>query len=363
MKILHIAPDFKWSQIFILPIANKQYEEGNQVWLSSPKDEIYSRSEDNNQVRVVSWNKKYSDFFQHIFSIFILVRMVRKLKIDKIYAHTTIDSILYIFFLRIFTSANLTYVNHGVPYLGYYGLFRYLLKLVEIVNLNFSHRTLVINNSMKKLLIPYCFKGKSIISLRPGTLIGVNIPYKSYQELIAARNSIVSTLDNPNKVLRIIYVGRLEKRKGIYDLLEALQLSNINFELIVLGGNEKECKFQYQNNNVKFLGFKIELSSYYLNSDILCVPSHHEGFGQVYLEAASYGVIPICCNIPGPTDFIIHGLNGFVVEPKSPQSIVDILDQIYQNKYDLDEIRKNAYDMVQVYENQKVIFGNMGFFK
>lgn len=358
MRILHIAPEWKWSKIFILPIAIRQIENKHDVWLSTPNS-----MESDELVKVVSWNKKYKNISKYLLSIFLLIRMVHQLKINKVYAHTTVDSTLYILGLKLFSSVEIVYINHGVAYLGYKGLMRWLLKFCEIININFSHKVITITCSMAPLLATLNYTKKAIEVLNPGTLVGVRMPYDNYQALLSARKHLVHQLFKVKNCLQIIYVGRIEKRKGLYDLIRAINQTTLECELIILGGTEEEIKVDFDQTRVKFLGFHSDLSSYYLNADLLCVPSHHEGFGQVYLEAASYGVIPICCDIPGPTDFIQHGVNGLIVEPKSPESILNLFERIQQEEFNLAQLSQNAFESALVYESSKVIDKNMDFFK
>ncbi len=358
MKILHIAPEYKWSKIFILPIAIYQIQQGNKVWISTPN--TVANTYELDEVKFVSWNSKYKNIVKHIGRLFLILKMVQKYKIDKIYFHTTVDSTLNIFILSLFSSAQLVYVNHGVPYLGYNSIMQLILKLCEFININLSHRSITITQSMKQLLGPLNYKKKEIASLTPGTLVGVKISYSSYTDLQSARALLKKNSDN--SILKILYVGRIEHRKGIYDLIEAINHTSLNCELIVLGGTANDLETELDLSKVKFEGFQSDLQSYYLNADLLCVPSHHEGFGQVYLEAAAHGVIPVCCNIPGPTDFIKHNSNGFIVEAKSSDSILDLFEEINLKKFDLDAIQKRAFESVQVYESSQVISNNMDYF-
>lgn len=357
MNILHISPDLKWSRIFIFPIAEKQSMLGNKVWISAPNDPNV-KIDGNLNFNVVEWSKKYVNFFYYFLSLFLIIFKIHRIKIDKVYAHTTVDSFGYILFIRLFTRAKITYINHGVPFSGYSGFFKFILKFFEIININFSHKVVTITDSMATLLESVNKFNKKIHIMNPGTLVGVNLYYKTYEELLEVRNNQPKT-----NTLRIIYVGRVEERKGIVELIQAINNSTINCELVVLGGDANQLNMSFDNSKIFFLGFKSDLSKYYLNSDILCVPSHHEGFGQVYLEAASFGVIPVCSNIPGPTDFILHGLNGFVVEPKSYNSIELLLNAIERKEFDLELIRKNSFDSVLKFEKTKVIDRNMVYFK
>ncbi|MFX9054069.1 glycosyl transferase, partial [Acinetobacter baumannii] len=91
-------------------------------------------------------------------------------------------------------------------------IMQYILKLCEIININFSHRSITITQSMKQLLGPLNYKKKEITALIPGTLVGVKIPYSSYTDLQSARALLKTNSDN--SILKILYVGRLEHRKG-----------------------------------------------------------------------------------------------------------------------------------------------------
>ena len=360
MKILHLAPEWKWSKIFIMPIVKAQIDSGDEVWLSTPNSEL-DGNDFYNHLNVVKWNKKYSDVLKYLLSILKVIMMVKRFNIKHIYAHTTVDSALYILMVRVFTSANITYINHGVPYIGYSGLMKVFLLIAEFINVNFSHKVITITESMKPYLIDINKTKKEIEVFEPGTLVGVYLPFLDYIALKEARSQF--KLSNINSILRVIYVGRLEYRKGIYDLIEAINSTNFDCELMILGGESKDIDVSFDSSKVRFLGFQSDLSQYYLQADFLCVPSHHEGFGQVYLEAASYGVIPICCNIPGPTDFIEDGKNGFVVECQSPQSILSLFNGIYNNQFNLSTIRKNAFDSVLKYNASVVIKNNMELLK
>lgn len=356
LNILHVAPNFNWCTIFILPIAKKQYAVGNCVWISTPENhsEINCNESD---VKFVSWHNKYNKFISHIFYSLCLINEIKKNKIQKVYLHTTIDSFFYIFVLRVFTSVDVIYVNHGVPFVGYKGIIRALFKFIEFSNLNLSHRVIAINQSMGNLLAPLNFLKIDMFILKPGTLVGVNIKYKNYKELLQLRNKYKF-----NNKIRIVYVGRPELRKGIYDLLKGLSETKLNYELIILGGVESDIKIDVDSSKVKFLGYKKDLESYYLSSDILCVPSHHEGFGQIYLEAASFGVIPVCCDIPGPTDFIKHDFNGLVVKPKSTEELKKLFDNISDGLFDLEKLKYNSYVSSFAYSSEIVVESNMEFF-
>ena len=75
------------------------------------------------------------------------------------------------------------------------------------------------------------------------------------------------------------------------------------------------------------------------------MPSINEGFGIVYLEAMKAGCITIGTKGEGIDGFIENGKNGFLVNPNVDE-IVKLIDEIYNDKYNLDTIRFNAFDDV-----------------
>lgn len=96
--------------------------------------------------------------------------------------------------------------------------------------------------------------------------------------------------------INILFVGRIDERKGLIYLLKAYKILKEKFEnirLIVIGKGEKEkeCREFVRKNKLKDIHFEgekqgIELVSYYSTCDIFCAPAiFGESFGIVLLEA------------------------------------------------------------------------------
>lgn len=362
MNVLHLSPELKWSKIFILPIARLQSSKGHNVFISTPHDMPQPILKFDNSVEFLNLISKLKKPKAHIIGLYNLIIEIKNRKINKVYLHTSIDSFLPIIFIRIFTKAQVIYVNHGVPYEGYRGLNRLLFKAIEFSNIAFSHRVISISKSMTLLLENVNLFHKEIDTLEPGTIAGIDIKFDNYNSLMKARQEVTSNLNN--KTLKIIYVARIEKRKGIYELIEAVNsLKNEDLHLSILGSGIHNLKdLELDSNIISTKGYIDNISNVYLEADILIVPSYHEGFGQVYLEAATLGVIPVCSNIIGPTDFIKNGYNGFTVTPKSSESIITLIDDILKDKYDLAQIRLNAFNSAQKFDSRLVLQKNIKIF-
>ncbi len=129
--------------------------------------------------------------------------------------------------------------------------------------------------------------------------------------------------------LNILFVGRLEKRKGLDYLLRAFRHVKKNHpdcRLIIVGPGIR-FRHKYEKfvkcHNIKDVVFRgmvsyDELPRYYKTADIFCSPATGcESFGIVLLEAMAFGKPVVASNIEGYASVITSGKEGLLVEPKS----------------------------------------------
>ena len=155
---------------------------------------------------------------------------------------------------------------------------------------------------------------------------------------------------------RIISVGMLyfEKKQDItIKAIGRLTKKYPKLKLTIVGdGEERENLERLVNdlglsNSVEFMGHikNDEVMELMSKSYIFIMPSINEGFGIVYLEAMKAGCITIGTKGEGIDGFIRNNENGFLLRPDVDE-VVKLIDDIYNNKYDLNTIRKDAYDDV-----------------
>lgn len=159
-------------------------------------------------------------------------------------------------------------------------------------------------------------------------------------------NGIDLDLFSPNTIpierfcdgkVNILFVGRLEKRKGAIYLLKAYQTIKAeypNTRLIIIGPGER-LRHKYENfarNNklkdVEFIGYVPyeQLPRYYKAADIFCSPAvGRESFGIVLLEAMAMGKPVVASDIEGYRDVLTTNHQGLLVPPKDEQSLARAL--------------------------------------
>ena len=130
----------------------------------------------------------------------------------------------------------------------------------------------------------------------------------------------------------VLFVGRLEKRKGLKYLLRAMAGVWAHFpqaRLIVVGSGPlledyRKLVESHRVENVIFTGFvsSEDLPMYYQSCDVFCAPSTgQESFGIVLLEAMASGKPLVASDIPGYRFVVNHGVEGFLVPPKDEQAL------------------------------------------
>ena len=135
------------------------------------------------------------------------------------------------------------------------------------------------------------------------------------------RNNISKKISKEKNNTKIIYVGRLDKTKGVDILIEAFSKINnsVNLTLDIVGdGKERNnlenlCKEKCIENGVNFYGKQNNVEKYLDNADIFVYPSIcEEGFGISVVEAMARGLIVITFNKGGLPEIIKDNYNGFI---------------------------------------------------
>lgn len=145
----------------------------------------------------------------------------------------------------------------------------------------------------------------------------------------------------------ILYVGRLEKRKGVECLLEAysvLVTKNPDVDLIIAGDGPDREKLEYLASdlnlgNVTFTGYVSEEDKLTLlrEADLFCAPAlYGESFGIVLLEAMACGLVTVAGNNPGYAS-VLQDLGSIsLVNPKDTEEFARRIDVMLQDE----ELRK-----------------------
>ena len=132
----------------------------------------------------------------------------------------------------------------------------------------------------------------------------------------------------------IIYVGRLTRQKGIPTLLKALPkilAARPSARLVLVGPLESEGPFAIDpqsisglSPHVMALGQRSDVSSLLAIADVFAFPTEYrEGIPRVLLEAGLSGLPIVASRMPGCSDVVTDGRNGYLVEPRKPDAFAE----------------------------------------
>ncbi len=151
--------------------------------------------------------------------------------------------------------------------------------------------------------------------------------------------------------LRLLFVGRINQRKGIKYLLEAMRgLATDQVELTVCGRVVDDLElFRPLADRVVIRPdvSAAELLAAYRAADLFVFPSVAEGFGQVLLESLACGLPILSTTHTAAPDLIESGRQGFVVEPRRPAQLVEHIEWALSHRAELFAMRAEARELAE----------------
>ncbi|MDH3256195.1 MAG: glycosyltransferase [Nitrospinota bacterium] len=163
----------------------------------------------------------------------------------------------------------------------------------------------------------------------------------------------------------ILYVGKLNEKKGVIYLLKAFQLisqDQSDCHLVIVGTGlldralRRESERLKLDSRITFAGQqgKEAVKNYFQAADLVVVPSiidstgETEGLPVVLLEALACGKPVVATRVAGAPDVIVDGHNGFLAKPEDGKDLADKMKQAL--KANAGTLSKNARDSVQKYD-------------
>lgn len=187
---------------------------------------------------------------------------------------------------------------------------------------------------------------------------------ESTANIIILNNSVLmkesSTLWR-NKTFQFLFLGVLIKRKGVFDLLEAISLLKANNKLkdvkFIIAGSGKEeknlkkqAKFLNIEEYIEFVGWidSTKKDELFKSSQCMILPSYNEGLPMSILEAMSYGLPIIATNVGDIDSVVKDNKNGLLIKPGNVDALSNaILEILKLNEYEWKEYSNNSKVLMQ----------------
>lgn len=265
--------------------------------------------------------------------IVYLLSLIRKQQYDVIVAHHDSLSmyLFYLFIRAVFpTKIYIKYLHSAFDESFCYKnnmLYNLLIRWSLRCIFNVSDHIVAVSNDVKTSFTKYfSYNSKQIEVVYNG------IPLKPYS--FSKQQKHRHTL---------LYIGRLEKEKGLSVLLKAANImakeDHFNFKVIIVGSGsyreelERQIIAENLDNKVFLEEETLDKEKYYSQSDIFLYPSVcREAFGISIVEAMWYGLLCVASDTGGIPELVEHGTNGFLFRTRDEQALKECLYQIFSMK-------------------------------
>ena len=173
-------------------------------------------------------------------------------------------------------------------------------------------------------------KNGKIEVLGAGSLAGVDLSRFDPEKWADSGKALREELGIPESHRIIAFIGRVTRDKGINELVEAfgmLRRDGLKCTLLLIGPGERgdgslsNSAAHTTDPDIRYIGYSPEPERFLAVTDIFCLPSYREGFGNVVVEAAAMGIPTVGTDIVGLKDAVVDGKTGILVPPKDSEAL------------------------------------------
>lgn len=238
----------------------------------------------------------------------------------------------------------------------------FFIKIDELI-INLNNHILVDSFSQKKFLKKNLNHRNKLKVIGNGSITGF--------DLKSIKKKLKKNFLKKNKLIKILFVGRINKDKGVFDLIDAFEdlKKKFNVQLIIAGNiDDSQIKNKFLRkikiNNLNWIKDQIEIKKSYSKADIFCMPSLREGFGNSVIEANIAKLPVLISDIYGFGDIIKNKLYSTKCLPGDIKDIKKNLEKILVN-FDLykKKSKKNILKIKKLYSMERIIIEYMKFYK
>lgn len=233
-----------------------------------------------------------------------------------------------------------THIFTGQVWATRKGAMRQLLKAMDKVIVKLDNHILVDGESQRQYLIENkILKDSNSRVLGAGSICGVDTERfnPTQQEREKQRNALGLSDDK----IVFAFMGRLNRDKGVYELLQAFNdilQSCPNAYLLMFGRDEGNCLEHLkeypnikENTNFKYCGLTNTPQLSLQAADVFVLPTYREGFGMSIIEASCLELPVICSDAYGVADTIVDNETGVRCKVGDIPSLVEAMKFMYNN--------------------------------
>jgi len=273
-------------------------------------------------------------------AFFVLTSIFRRERFDLVSSVTPKAGLLAMLAARVACIPHRIHTFTGQVWVTRSGISRWFLKWADRCVALMASRVLVDSPSQREFLVSESIVADTKASvIADGSISGVNLT--RFRPDSGARDALRRDLGIPADDVVVIYVGRLDRDKGVLDLAEAFacldRKCTSRVRLLVVGPDEAgltqlmRSRCAVAGDRVHFVGFTSAPQKHLAAADIFCLPSYREGFGSSIIEAAAVGLPSVASRIYGITDAVVDGETGLLHTPRDVGDLTAKLERLVED--------------------------------
>lgn len=262
------------------------------------------------------------------------------------------------------------YDHWGARFIGFTGLYRLVSIWIERLAAFFSTDIRQVSEGNAKMCIEqHLYPTRKVKVLGKGGTIGVDFLLFDIKKKETYRQEIFAHYNLPSNAFVFGFVGRIQKDKGVNELLEAFKIvseKNDRSYLLLVGSFDQEQSIDKKNmdwaqksSKVKFVGHVSDVYRYLSAFDVMVHPTYREGFGMVLQEAGALKVATITTNILGPAEFIKDKINGLLVEPANVEELYNGMIALLNDSEKREEFAQRNYIYTKTFFERNVMIARL----
>lgn len=287
------------------------------------------------RVRHIDITRKISPL-KDLCALFQLLRCFREIKPTAVHSITPKGGLLSMLAACLVGVAWRFHTFTGQVWVERKGISRIVLKGIDMLIVRCATRVFADSASQCRFLereevVPI----GGISMLGSGSVAGVDLERFRPDPVVRAELRARCGLDDAAPVF--LFVGRVVRDKGVFDLVKAFAVLSRRHELWELWvvGPDEDClqkilyaKAKLLGARIRWFGPKNKPERYMAAADVFVLPSYREGFGSVIIEAAACGIPTIAYRIDGVVDAIVEDHTGCFVAKGDVEAFTQAMERL-----------------------------------
>lgn len=333
------------------------------VALSSPLPELESiRKREGVRTIAVPMQRKITPL-QDLVSLFRLIKVFRQERPDMVHSITPkagLLSMMAAWLTRVPVRVH-TFTGLIFPYEK--GWKRRLLMTTDRLTAACATHVIPEGNGIKDDLVRFKITRKPLHTLGNGNVRGIDLRfYVQSEEVLRKGADLRKAFSIPDNAFVFVFVGRLDRDKGIDELVQAflkLEQERPEAHLLLVGAEEPGGKAIQDSTRRMIIasdhihlsdGWQADVRPWYAAADALVHPSRREGFPNVVIEAGAMELSSIVTDINGSREIVADGQNGRIVPAQDPDALCKAMLQFVEQPEECRKMAATARELAARYE-------------